>query len=113
MTTILRSPQELRKDWGVLWTGYQATIRGVRFDEFTPEQMRAFQLSTVVHGFVYGFDGCRCNRPAEDILLTSDLDELANTVLDRLLGEDKPIAPGYVVDVLNDMGRETQEGATR
>lgn len=108
----LRSPQELRTDWGVLWTGYQATIRGVRFDEFTPDQLRAFHLSAVVQGFVYGFDGCRLNRPAENILLEADsLDELANTVLDRLVAESKPIVSGYVADVLNAMGKEAVASA--
>lgn len=103
----LRSPQQLRTEWAGLWRTYQATIAGVRFNEFNNIQLRAFHLSAVIQGFVYGFDGGRLNRPAEDVLLTADdLDWLAQTVLDRLVDESKPIVSGYVADVLNAIGRE-------
>lgn len=108
----LRSPHELRTEWSALWRSYQASILGVRFDKFNNIQMRAFQLSAIIQGFVYGFDGGRLNRPAEDVLLTADdLDWLAQTILDRLVDAGKPIVSGYVADELNAMGKEAVAAA--
>ncbi len=104
----LRSPQQLRTEIAEGWRRHEADVpRGVRWDDWSDSDRRSYNLKVVYEGMNYGFNGCRLNRPAENILLEANsLDELANTVLDRLVAEGKPIVSGYVADLLNDMGRE-------
>lgn len=103
-----RSAHQLRTEIAEGWRTHEAGCpRSVRFDDWTDDHRRAYELKIVFEGMNYGFTGLRLSQAGEAILRSAEsLAELADELLRRLKAKNDPVTTGYVADAINQMARE-------
>jgi hypothetical protein len=107
-----RSVQQLRSDIAAGWRQHEAAGRGKRYDTWTDDDRRRYELKIVFEGMSYGFNGLRLSQAAEGMLRSEDsLDVLADNVLARLHAAERPVTTGWVADELNAIARERHDNA--
>lgn len=103
-----RSIHQLRTEIAEGWRRHEADVpRGVRWDDWSDDDRRNYDLKVVYEGMSYGFNGLRLSQAGEALLRSADsLNELAQELLDRIKGAGHPVATGWVADEINHMARE-------
>jgi hypothetical protein len=103
-----RSINELRTEIAEGWRQHEADVpRGVRWDDWSDEDRRNYDLKVMYEGMNYGFFGLRLSQAGETLLRSVDtLNELAQELLARIKAAGQPVASGWVVDAINAMARE-------